>query len=98
MIFVEKIVQLAAVSRTILRHNAQSSKLAVALQPLPTHDERAHYRLADAGYLRQRLAKPICGQLQNFALIRFAARIDQRRSAHEHRHIPDETSRTRSRD
>ncbi len=98
MVFIEKIVELVAVSRTVLRENAQPGKLAVALQPLPTHDERAHDRLADAGQLRERLAKPICGHFQNFALIRFASRIGQRRGAHEHRNVPDETARACSRE
>ena len=98
MVFVEKIVELVAVSRTVLRENAQPGKLAVALQPLPTHDERAHDRLADAGQFRERLAKPVCGHFQNFALIRFASRIGQRRGAHEHRNVPDETARACSRE
>jgi hypothetical protein len=98
MIFVEKIVELVAVPRAILREDAQPGKLAVALQPLPTHDERAHDRLADARQLGQRLAKPICGHFQNFALIRFASRAGQRRRAHEHRNVPDETARARSRE
>ena len=98
MIFVEKIVELVAVSRTILRENAQPGKLAVALQPLPTHDERAHDRLADARQLGQRLAKPICGHFQIFALIRFASRAGQRRGAREHRNVPDETARACSRE
>src|SRR3984893_9026678 len=92
MILVEKIVELATVSRTIRRENAQSGKLAIALQPLPTHHERAHDRLADTGQLRERVAKPICGHFQNFALIRFASRIGQRRGTQEHRPVPDGTA------
>ena len=98
MIFVEKIVELLAVPRTILREDAQPGKLAVALQPLPTHDERAHDRLADARQLRERLAKPFRGHFQNFALLGFASRAGHRRRAHERRHVPDETARARSRE
>jgi len=46
------------------------------------------------GQLRERLAKPICGYFQNFALIRFASRIGQRCGTHEHCNVPDETART----
>ena len=84
--------------RAILCENAQPGELAVALQPLPAHDERTHDRLAYARQFRERLAKPICGHFQNFALISFASRAGQRRGAHERRHVPDETARARSRE
>jgi hypothetical protein len=98
MIFVEKIVKLFAIPRSILCEDAQPGKLAVALQPLPAHDERAHDRLANTRQLCERLAKPICGHFQNFALIGFASRASQRRGAHERRHVPNETARARGRE
>ena len=59
MIFVQKIVELAAIARAILGDDAQPAKFAVALQPLPAHDERAHDRLAHPRQFRQRLAEPV---------------------------------------
>ena len=50
------------------------------------------------GQLRERLAKPVCGHFQNFALFGFASRAGQRCGAHEHCHVPDETARTCSRE
>src|SRR5437773_7885923 len=89
-----KIVDLAAVARGVLRDDAQSRKLAVALQPLPAHDERAHDRLAHAGQLRERLPELVGGHFQNLAFLRFASRAGQRRRAHEHRYITDEIAWT----
>src|SRR5271166_5803389 len=97
MILVEKIVELVAVPRAILCENAQPGELAVALQPLPAHDERTHDRLAYARQFRERLAKPICGHFQDFALISFASPAGQRRGSHERRHVPHETAGPKSR-
>ena len=93
MILVEKIVELAAFARAVLRDDAQPGKLLVPLQPLPPHDESAHDRLAHARQLGERLPEPIRGHFQNFAFIRFAPRAGQRRRAREHRHVADEIAR-----
>src|SRR5260221_14496921 len=92
VILVEKIVELVAVSQTILCKNAQPGKLAVALQPLPAHDKRAHDRLAEAGQLHERLANSICRPLQNFALIRLSSRFRHDPRTHEHCNFTDETT------
>ena len=90
VIFVEEVVELVAFARAFLRYDAQPGKLAVAPQPLPAHNERAHDRLAYARQLRQRPANRLRGHLQNLGFIRFASRAGQRRCAHEHRHVADE--------
>ena len=70
MILVEKIIELTPLARAILGQDAQPGKLAVALQPLPAHNECAHDRLAHPWQFRQRLPQPVGGHFQNLAFFR----------------------------
>ena len=87
VIFVEKIVELPAFARAILRDDAQTGKLLVSLQPAPPHDESADNQFAHTRQFRERPSQPFGGHLQNLAFSRFASRACQCCCAHEHSHI-----------
>src|SRR4029453_15530447 len=78
VIFVEKIVELAAFARTVLPGDSQAAnffsrppKFLLPPQPAPPHDERAYDPFAHARQLRERPPEPDRGHFQNLALIRF---------------------------
>src|SRR5207248_5208117 len=87
VIFVEKIVQLSAFARAILRDDSKTGKLLVPLQSASPHDESAHNQFAHTGQLRERLSQSFGGHLQNLAFSGFTSRACQCRRAHEHSHV-----------
>src|SRR5436309_2299846 len=93
MIFVEEIVDLISITRTILSDDAQAGKLAVAPQSLPAHDERAHDRLAHPRQFGQGLPNRRRGHFQNLGFIGLASGACQRGGPHEHGYVADEIAR-----
>ncbi len=98
VVLIQEVIKLTAFARIARRHDAEPGKLAIALQPLPAHDERAHDRFAHPGQFGQRLPEPLRRHLQNLTLVRPASNGHQRRRAHQHRYVADKIPRTTGRE